>query len=159
MKTITTTVYNFDELSDDAKQTARDWYRECSSHDDWWEAIYEDAANAGLRIKSFDLDRNRHATGEFSPDAYACAKRIIRDHGKDCETFKTATAFLAAFELIGEEDTEALNACEEDFLKSILEDYSILLQREYEYLYSDESVDENISVNEHTFDVDGNREG
>jgi hypothetical protein len=39
---ICTTVYQFPELSDVAKDKARSWYRELGSHDDWWDAVYED---------------------------------------------------------------------------------------------------------------------
>lgn len=41
-KTICTTVYQFPELSDAAKDKARSWYRELGPHDDWWDAVYED---------------------------------------------------------------------------------------------------------------------
>jgi hypothetical protein len=39
---ICTTVYQFAELSDAAKDLARSWYRELGPHDDWWDAVYED---------------------------------------------------------------------------------------------------------------------
>lgn len=39
---ICTTVYQFPELSDAAKEKARGWYRELGPHDDWWDAVYED---------------------------------------------------------------------------------------------------------------------
>ena len=32
-----TTVYQFDELSDAAKEKARDWYREASADDAFWQ--------------------------------------------------------------------------------------------------------------------------
>lgn len=172
MKTIETTVYEFSELSDTAKEKARDWYRNGALDYEWWESMYDDAANIGLRIKSFDLDRNRHATGEFIETAYFCAQRILNEHGKDCETFKTATAYLKEhsqiknvhcdpdFEngltAVGE---DAIEECDSEFLKSILEDYSILLQHEYEYLLSDESVDESIVANGYTFTETGKRMG
>jgi len=47
METIKTTVYNFDELSDTAKDRAREWWREASQHDEWWEYTYEDAKTIG----------------------------------------------------------------------------------------------------------------
>jgi hypothetical protein len=161
MKTITKNIYTFDELSDAAKETARDWYRECASHDEWWESTYDDAERAGLKITSFDLDRNRHATGEFIRSAVDCAERIVADHGKDCETYKTASAHLKAGEAVedsfSDDASEKIEELEADFLKSILEDYSISLQREYEYLYSDECVDETIKINGYEFDEEGNR--
>lgn len=41
-KVICTTVYQFPELSDAAKEKARSWYRELGPHDDWWDSVYED---------------------------------------------------------------------------------------------------------------------
>lgn len=46
MRTIETTVYEFDELSDQAKERAREWYREASADDrEWHEQVSEDATN------------------------------------------------------------------------------------------------------------------
>lgn len=43
MKTITRTVYDFDELADQAKDRARDWYRQCQDQDqDWADAVIDD---------------------------------------------------------------------------------------------------------------------
>lgn len=41
---ITKTVYQFEELSERAKEKARQWYREISADDDWHEYIFSDAA-------------------------------------------------------------------------------------------------------------------
>ena len=41
------TVFKFEELSDDAKEVARNWWREASAGDEWWEYVYEDAARVG----------------------------------------------------------------------------------------------------------------
>ena len=38
-------VYSFDELSDQAKETARKAFRECALDDEWWDHIYEEAAH------------------------------------------------------------------------------------------------------------------
>lgn len=43
IKTAERTVYSFDELSDRAKERARDKYREHALDDGWWEHVYEDA--------------------------------------------------------------------------------------------------------------------
>jgi hypothetical protein len=42
--------YTFDELSERAKDTARDAIRYDDVHDDWWDAVYEDAVNMGIEI-------------------------------------------------------------------------------------------------------------
>ena len=53
---ICTTVYQFPELSDAAKEKARSWYRELGAHDDWWDAVYEDFERVceilGIRLKT-----------------------------------------------------------------------------------------------------------
>jgi hypothetical protein len=170
MRTIETKVYTFDELSDDAKEKARLWWQENCLMYDWWEFVYMDAETIGLRIKEFDIDRNRHAKGDFILSANKVAEKIFEEHGKDCETYKTALNFIDDCKLIelqaelegkdGDEDywfSNEIDEAEEEFLKSLLEDYSIMLQNEYEYLTSDESADERIIANEYEFTEDGNR--
>ena len=53
---ICTTVYQFPELSDPAKDKARAWYRELGPHDDWWDAVYVDFERVceilGIRLKT-----------------------------------------------------------------------------------------------------------
>ena len=165
MKTIEIKVFTFDELSDEAKEVAVNECRDIDVMGSWWIYIYEDAETIGLRITSFELDRNRHAEGEFISDALECAHKITAEHGGMCETFKTAQAFLAERdsivdsaeldengEFVDESELDSLlDECEDDFLKSILEDYSIMLQKEFEYLQSDESAIETIRANGYEF--------
>ena len=57
MKTIETTAYHFDELSDDAKEKARDWYRQfVFSESQDWEHVYEDAKECG-RLIGIEVDK------------------------------------------------------------------------------------------------------
>lgn len=55
-KVICTTVFQFPELSEAAKDKARSWYRELGVHDDWWDAVYDDFERAcnilGVRLKT-----------------------------------------------------------------------------------------------------------
>ena len=45
------TLYTYEELSDDAKSKARDWYREASIHDDFWsEHVIEEAETFGKML-------------------------------------------------------------------------------------------------------------
>lgn len=39
---IETTVYEIEELSAEAKEKARNWYRDTGLHDDWYDCVYED---------------------------------------------------------------------------------------------------------------------
>ncbi len=53
---VETAVYQLDELSDEAKDTARAWYRETAFNSDWHEFTYEDferiCAILGVRLKT-----------------------------------------------------------------------------------------------------------
>lgn len=48
MRTETINVYKFDELNDEAKEKAREWYRDGALDYEWWDSVYEDAAAVGL---------------------------------------------------------------------------------------------------------------
>lgn len=159
MRTVQTKIYEFAELSETARERARNWYRQTGISCEWWDGIFEDAERVGLKITSFGLGRNRHCKGSFINSATECADRITKEHGRVCETFKTAEAFLKERGHIivdtaekDESELEAkLNALELAFLQSILKDYSIILQAEYDYLMSDSSVDESIVANKYEF--------
>jgi len=176
MRVMETNVYEFTELSETGKEKALENLNDINVNYDWWDCLYEDADNIGLKITSFDLDRNRHATGNFTRDVLGVAENIIREHGDTCETYKTAEAFLAEhatpyaeyldetsehyldepsehYESKNKEDE--LIEIENDFLKDILEDYSVMLQKTYEYLCSDEAIIETIEANGYEFTEDG----
>ncbi len=152
MKTIKINLYSFDELSKEAQEKVIDRHRDINVSFDWWEFIYEDAKNIGLKIDSFDLDRNRHAKGEFILSARQVATKIMKDHGKECETYLTANAFLNEWDSAKDEDIEELEA---NFLTDLLEDYSIMLQKEYEYQTEAAQIIGAIKANEYTFEKDG----
>ena len=55
-RTVENTVYKFDELSERAKEKAREWYRRGTDEDSWWsECVLEDAAQIaeilGIELK------------------------------------------------------------------------------------------------------------
>jgi len=155
--------FTFDELSARAKDRARDWWRESAGQDDWWQSTYEDAAEIGLEITEFDLDRSKYAKGKFTKDEMTVARLIIAGHGEKCPTYQTAIKFLAEAVLMDAASdgdgyyAEEENAVElqEGFLKSILENYADMLQAESEYLSSDEAAEEAIASMDYTFTEDG----
>src|SRR5690606_4696500 len=161
MITIESKVYLFDELSDEAKEKAIQECNDINIFDDWWDNVYEDAKEIGLKITSFDLDRNRHCKGDFILHSYNVAKAIIGNHGEVCDTHKLATSFLSEWDELEEifndgpdnededfEDSREASELSEQFLQDLLEEYSCILQKEYEYLYSDEAIIEGIIANE-----------
>lgn len=164
MKTIKINLYKFEELSKEAKQIALEKFSDINVNYDWWEFTYDDAENVGLKLKSFDLDRNKHATGEFITNAKDCADKILKEHGESCDTHATATNFLNTLKEIevkyegkeetSEEETE-IEDLEYGFLKDILEDYATILQNECEYLQTEKSIIETIEANDYDFTIDG----
>lgn len=172
MRTIEVKLYQFSELSDEAKEKAIRSNYDINVDSDWWEGTYYDAANIGLKIKSFDLDRNRHATGEFTQDADYCARKVIAEHGEHCDTHKLAKNYFSEYndlvkkysdgiqtDKVAEDneyefDQEA-NELESEFLKDLLSEYASILQRECNYRQSEEAIIETIEDNECEFTEDG----
>ena len=109
-RTKTVTVYQFNELSSSAKERARDWWREGALDYDWSEYTYKDAENVGLKLDEFDLDR-LHIKGKFLGSAIDCADSILREHGKDCETYKLAKKFHDNVRQAMENDPEDPAVC------------------------------------------------
>lgn len=168
MRTVRTKIYKFEELSKDAQQNAISNMWDINVDHDWWQSTYDDASNIGLKITSFNLDRNRNATGEFSLSACEVAQNVFNEHGEDCETYKTAQKFIEVWQPIfddymdensenyeSQELENTLQEMEDDFLNSLIEDYSIILQNESEYLQSDEAIKETILANDYDFLKDG----
>jgi hypothetical protein len=160
-------VYKFEELSEEGKEKALEGLCDINISSDWWDSTYEDAKNIGLKITSFDIDRGAYCKGRFTESAEGVAKNILSEHGKDCESYKTATSYLKELEELREKtrlndseyeegyddlDTEDIDA---EFLQSLLEDYRIILTHEYEYLTSREAIKETIDANEYEFTEEG----
>lgn len=185
MRTIEIKAYQFSELSEEAKQKVLESLYDLNVDHDWWDYIYDDAKNVGIKIKGFGLDRNKGCEGELYDDAETVAEKILKEHGKACETYKTAQRFLDDLATLRDnaktefEDYEVNNPekdereyedyddffgdnfeddfdelCEE-FEKSILSDYADMLEKEYEYLTSEEAIIETIEANDYEFDENG----
>jgi hypothetical protein len=172
MKTIEINLYKFDELAETAKKKAVENLCNINVDHEWWLSSYEDAANIGLKISSFDLDRNRHCEGHFTNSTHFCANQIIKEHGENCETYKTAKEFLSEWDSLVEKYSDGVkkdfvaeenerdfdhdaDCLEDEFLKLLLEDYSFLLQNEYDYLTSEAAIIETIEANDYDFTEDG----
>ena len=174
--TLTLTLYKFEELSDDAKQKAVDSMRNINVDHDWWDYIYEDADNVGLEITEFDIYRGT-IKGKLNEDLLVSCKTVRTDHGKDCDTFKTAKQYLAEYcdgfiKWLSENEVDIeesrLDSFEDytwsseaqvianEYEKALLEDYLSILRKDYEYFTSDDMVIETIEANEYLFDEYGN---
>lgn len=206
-RVIETPVYYFDQLSDAAKERARDWYRECSKTDHWWDSVYEDAervANClGIEIDSRkgskdlciyfsgfcsqgdgacfegryryrkgwleeltayappspernqELHRIGHALQEVQARYFykleATAKHSGHYYHSGCTNIDVTHADDQYRDIGDAEDTVAQLL--RDFMDWIYDG----LEKESEWLDSEENVDECIVANEYEFDVNGDR--
>lgn len=201
-RTIETTVYKYDELSDEAKQAARDWYLEDYPYYGWWDGVYE-TTNTLARVVgiacdkrknepafSFELDRGSYfsfsgmysydkgwkqeAVREFGDvfktdrkDDIAC---LIREYATFCNEVQRPNFYGVQARIsvshygggregvnvdVGGDVSDALQASVETFIGSFCETALSLLQAEYDYLLSEENVEENIRANEYEFTEDG----
>jgi len=155
------------------KQKAINWYLSTNDDSFAWENTKEDAEQIGLKIHS--LDDHRPNSGEFIVSAESTAQQIIENHGKTCETYKTASEFIDDCKMIvnstpvifeeGTEDEyedysereQQLEDRAEEFLESLLEDYRIMYNTNIDYENSDKAAIEAIEANEYGFTKEGNR--
>lgn len=156
-------VYEYSELSEKAKGVARDWYYDVSCHDTWWDSPYEDAANIGLKITSFDCGRANDITGELINNVDYSINQIIKDHGDSCETHKLALEYKDKFKQLevtppNDDDQDwRFDELRAEYTKELLECYLKMLRDEMEYLSSKEYLEECITCNEYEFDEMGKR--
>ena len=161
MKTKSYNVYKFNELSEPSKQKAIENLCNMNTDYDWWDSVYDDAKTIGLKITGFDLDRGAYYSGDFIESAKETAELIIKNHGDTCATYLDAKKYLADYVNLGpgletyDDVSDALDKLNAEFLKTICEDYRIILQKEYEYLTSEEAIVETILLNDYDFTEDG----
>ena len=191
-ETIERTFYQFDELDDDAKETARNWWRSCVDSDDWQAVArilgisFQDCHVAGRAIVRPQIYWTLNPDSAAFAGRYVYAKQApkrIREyapkdavlHGiadrlamiqrrnfyqlvADCETSGRdgTTQRVTVYrnhggynELI---DSDDLAECLTDFAHWI----ACQVSAQWDYLNSDEYIDESIRINEYEFDENGN---
>lgn len=175
------TLYRFQELDESAQEKAMERLWDLNVDYDWWDHIYHDAADVGLKITGFDTYRNT-ISGELTDYLLDSCKLIRKNHGKDCETFKTAKVYLDEYieafvkwreaeQSSGDQDdfegwkpadfleefkwTDEAKEVEKEYQKALLEDYLILLRDEYDYRTGKEALRESILAGEYLFTENG----
>lgn len=176
MRTRTINVYAFAELSEAAKERAREWWRSCAFDYEWWDGVYDLAREIGsalgfsLRDLSFDLLRGVSFRGTW----YAPARPVrgVRKITTDEDVIALAheIAELVCRMTPDERDDGysiwdtrwySVTCDEHEDVDEIAKAFAAIvygwLQREEEYLLSDEAVDEALVANEYEFEEDGSR--
>ena len=104
MRVIEKTVFQFDELSDAAKEKAREWFRTASARDTWWsEGVTDHARRIGAMI-GFDVDKIYWRGFSSQGDgacwtgsvryAAGCAREVAREFPADTELQRIARAWV-----------------------------------------------------------------
>ena len=175
------TIYQFDELDEIAQEKAIETCSGYNVNHDWWEhTCDQDAATIGLKITGFDLYRGT-IEGDLSEYLLDSCKLIRINHGKDTETFDTARQYLEeyieAYKVWRKEQDEEeyhdgmtpywwlyefrysdeADVVTNNYKKALLQDYLIILQKEYDYLTSREGIINTIRANEYDFLANGCR--
>lgn len=166
-----TKVYPFDELSENAQEKAIENLYDINISHDWWDSVFDDATSARLVLTEFDIGRENYCRGVFIESAEDTAVAIIENHGETCETCKTAIEYHAESEQLlklfpekpDEDDydenegyrAEKQEELDNEFLHDILEDYRIILQKEYGYLAGSNAIVETIKANKYEFTENG----
>ena len=156
MKTVTIALYKFDELSDDAKETAREAYR-YSGIEYFW---FDDAIGSikafcdyfNVKIKDYEI--GAYSPSYLTTDANNANFRGIKLKSIDRENMPTGycldctlwQTFYDQFKRTGDA-LYAFNDAIDDAVREIV--------RDAEYQYSDESIDEMLTINEYDFTENG----
>ncbi len=205
------TVYQYEELSEEAKERAREWYREGGFDYEWWDFVFEDVDQVA-RLLGIEIDRKSvplmngqtrqdpaiYFSGFSSQGDGACfegyyafrqgAYTDVKAHApKDGElraiardlniiqrrSFYRLSArvrhtghynheFSTTIEVENAEDSSYNVSREEergiiDCLRAFMRWIYKSLQEAWDWLNSDEQVEESIKANEYEFDEEGRR--
>ena len=179
MREMTTMVYSFNELSDDAKKRALNAFRDINVEYDWWDGAYDTICTAGKLI-GLDIDRIN-----FDTDLYCifnaeyeyvrgASAAVCKEFPQNTDLHKIASELQALQKrhfyslscAIAKGRSMNYYRCfrfGEDYeckdLGDIIDDFAhwarVLLRDEYKYLTSDEAVKETIEANEYEFTEEG----
>lgn len=183
IETVTRALYQFDELSDDAKERARDWYRGCGDTwvwaSDWIASIQAFERIAPVRVRGWDIDRALVYVEWSGPDyasRYDHSDAIAELSGlrawkwlQNNNWFKWAadnkqgacnmTGYCADCpfgDAIAAYADKPLNLPDlEQVFYEACQAWVYAARDDMEYSYSDESVDVHIRINEYEFTAEG----
>ena len=174
MRTIRLKVYKFAELNDEAKKVAIKNNDDINVSYNWWEYLYGDAEEtAGLKIYGFELE-GKSISSHLIEDVQNSINLILENHGEEAETYQLAEKFNKDWsdlvtkysngiqtDKVAEGNEEAFDAeadkLEEEFKYNLSNAYFTLLEKEYDYLISDEAIIETLEANDYEFTQDGER--
>jgi hypothetical protein len=157
MRTLTTTVYTYDELDEGARAKARDWYTQGMEYF-WFEdslasfKCFVDNFDAKIKDYSFGAFDRCYLTTDATNENFRGIK--LKDFDRDmmptgyCLDYALWATFFDVFQKTG----DAKQAYEDAIDEAVKE-----VRRDMEYQYEEESIEENIRCNEYEFTIEGKR--
>ena len=142
MKTVTIKLYGFNELSTKSKERAMDNLYDINMRYEWWDEVYQDAKNAGIKIKSFQLGKGGEVDIQMVANPMVSARHIIENWSKMSDGVACSKKYLH----------DELLPVYEDSLKEV---YLVMLENEQEYLLSEDAIEQAIIGNDYWFTEDG----
>ena len=157
MRTIEKTIFTFDELSEPAKERAREWYRRGLEYpwcDEVQLSLRAFCDEFGIKV----LDYSIGGRGAFiRTDADNSNFRGRKLSQFDREAMPTGFCFDCALRYTFADEWKKSGDALESF-KSALESFLREVENDVEYQFSDEAVDESILANGYEFDENGGLE-
>lgn len=180
-ETVTYTLFKFDELSDEAKEKAIQKFYDINVSYEWWDGCYEgfreQLKDLGLECDKiyFDLDRNSHI--ELTNLCFTNVSKFIEQgietgvkksiietadlyisHVQGCRHIKNVVESYShtrtKHQRLNKRIESLVDRCN-DKLNRLLNDFLSALQRESDYLTSEEAIIDTIKANEYDFLEDG----
>jgi hypothetical protein len=154
MKTIEQTIYTFEELNDEAKECAREWYRSSLEYP-WWAEVQSSLREFCDEFGISVLDYSIGGRGAFiRTDAENSNFRKRKLSQFDREAMPTGFCFDCPLRYTFADEWKKTGDALESF-KSALDAFLREVENDVNYQYSDEAVDESIEANGHEFDEKG----
>jgi hypothetical protein len=174
----------FDDLGPEARERAREWYRSLDYPEyGWWEDVFADAKRVlkfcGFTIRNIWFDENDACFEGGWHASKVDALRLMAETPKDYELhriavglselakeFPDASASIQPGRHCHPESAQIQTDFEQDvddrFFRELAQDamrwVHDQVEREYNYLMSDEVVDTALRINEFEFDEEGRNE-
>jgi len=158
MRTIEKTVYMFSELSDDAKEKARDWWRSCDEGDVWRDeyigSVKAFCDHFGVTLKDYSV--GAWSSIDYTHDAENSNFRGVKLRSIDRDAMPTGFCADCDLWVTFYDEFKRTGAALQAFDVAVHAGFKAW-RDDAEGRQSDECIDEIMELNEYEFDEEGRR--
>jgi hypothetical protein len=155
METIEINLYAFDELSDEAKERAREWWRDGFDYP-WWSESHESIRafldHFGVEMRDWSMGERGRDYIKTNANKGHFRGRKLRDYSRDFMPtgYYLDSALWGTFHDEWEATSDPMYA-----FQQALESALGAIASDVEYQFTDEAVDECLRINDYQFTEDG----